>query len=1239
MVEPEEHGVAKDWSQESKILLEHASDPDTHNPDFDLPPRQLDCLVDPKNAHVLVELGGVENLAARLKTNIEDGLSNQDLADGSELFNSRTEYYGKNVLPQRKPKSLLQLMWIAFQDKVLIILSIAAVVSLALGLYETFGQPPEYDSEGRPMPKVDWVEGVAIIVAVIIVVAVGSVNDWQKERQFVKLNKKKEDRHVKAIRNGSPLEISVFDILVGDVLIAEPGELIPVDGVVLTSNGLKCDESAASGESDDLKKYTAETVEKLAASDVHLNPTNKRLDAFVLSGARVVEGTGTYLVIAVGPNSMHGRTMLSLQEDPDSTPLQEKLNNIAEGIAKAGILAALILFIALMIRFFVNLHHSKQTSSQKGEAFMNVLITSITIVVVAVPEGLPLAVTLALAFATTRMLKDNNLVRVLKACETMGSATAICSDKTGTLTQNRMTVIAGIFGSTPFYVDTQARQPPTSAETVDADDAASVQEAVREQSRIKISGDAPEVVLAKFPDNVKTLLLESIALNSTAFEAPPDVREAFVGSKTEVAMLTFAKDFLSLHDLKDYRKHADVVSVFPFDSRRKYMGTAIHESSASDQVTLLLKGASEVVLGKSHQYLDPINGNESVITPEVREKFNGRISDYASQSLRTIGIAYRSLSAQEFQAISQLPEEEAYAKLFTQCTFVGLVGIMDPLRPGVKRAVETCQKAGVTVRMVTGDNLTTAKAIAKDCGILTGQMIDEEPEIAMEGPDFRKLDIFEMKRIVPRLRVLARSSPQDKKKLVKYLKSCDEVVAVTGDGINDVPALKAADIGFSMGIAGTEVAKEASEIILMDDNFGSIVKAMMWGRTVSDAVKKFLQFQLTVNVTAVLLTFVSAVANSDNTSVLTAVQLLWVNLIMDTFAALALATDPPAPSVLERPPDSRKQGLITVTMWKMIFGQAILQLVITFVLHFAGHQIFFHGQPKLFGSQQEELNAMVFNTFVWLQFFNMFVNRRLDNRMNIFEGITKNFFFIGIMLIIGGFQVLIMFVGGAAFSIRRSTGAMWGTAIICGLASIPWAMFLRKIPDSFVSKLYPSWMESIVHKLTFTGSKVPGIHLVEGDDESAMGLPNYKWNYGIERVRDELEFIKRVKGGRVKALKFKPKDIYSNIKESLSPSSASEHSSSPVTTLGANMDHSGDYHTGVTSSSQDGDNRLLAVPQSSSTGLGIRSNSSHSLNSQVSSPTIGAFAMIPAIVGGAVAGWSPQLSEEQSQSQGQQHQK
>lgn len=1172
----------------------------------------------------------MENLAARLKTNIDDGLSSDELVDGSDLLESRTEYYGKNVLPQRKPKSLLQLMWIAFQDKVLIILSIAAVVSLALGLYETFGQPPEYDSEGRPMPKVDWVEGVAIIVAVIIVVAVGSVNDWQKERQFVKLNKKKEDRHVKAIRNGSPLEISVFDVLVGDVLLAEPGELIPVDGVVLTSNGLKCDESAASGESDDLKKYTAKDVEKLAASDVHLNPTNKRLDAFVLSGARVVEGTGTYMVIAIGPNSMHGRTMLSLQEDPDSTPLQEKLNNIAEGIAKAGILAALILFIALMIRFFAKLHNSPQTSSQKGEAFMNVLITSITIVVVAVPEGLPLAVTLALAFATTRMLKDNNLVRVLKACETMGSATAICSDKTGTLTQNRMTVIAGIFGSIPFYVDTQARKAPVSVEG-DADDAASVQEAVNERSKIKITGEAPEVVLGKFPENVKDLLLESIALNSTAFEAPPDVREAFVGSKTEVAMLTFAKDFLALHDLKDYRKRANIVSVFPFDSRRKYMGTAIHEKASSDQVTLLLKGASEVVLAKSQQYLDPVTGNESAISSDTREKFSDRISDYASQSLRTIGIAYRSLSAKEFGAIAKLPEEEAYSKLFTQCTFVGLVGIMDPLRPGVRKAVETCQKAGVTVRMVTGDNLTTAKAIAKECGILTGQPVNEEPEIAMEGPEFRKLDVFEMKRIVPRLRVLARSSPQDKKKLVKYLKSCDEVVAVTGDGINDVPALKAADIGFSMGIAGTEVAKEASEIILMDDNFGSIVKAMMWGRTVSDAVKKFLQFQLTVNVTAVLLTFVSAVANSDNTSVLTAVQLLWVNLIMDTFAALALATDPPAPSVLERPPDSRKQSLITVTMWKMIFGQAILQLVITFVLHFAGRQIFFHGQHKISGGQEEELNAMVFNTFVWLQFFNMFVNRRLDNRMNIFEGITKNFFFIGIMLIIGGFQVLIMFVGGAAFSIRRSTGAMWGTAIICGLTSIPWAMILRCIPDSFVSKLYPNWLDNIIHKLTFTSSKVPGIHLVEGDDENGMGLPNYKWNYGIERVRDELEFIKRVKGGRVKALKFKPKDIYFNIKESLSPSSASENSSSPVTTLGANMDHSADYHAGVTSDRQDADNRLLAVPLSSSKGLGARSSSSHSLNSQVSSPTIGAFAMIPAIVGGAVAGWSPQLSEDQTQ--------
>jgi P-type Ca2+ transporter type 2C len=357
--------------------------------------------------------------------------------------------------------------------------------------------------------------------------------------------------------------------------------------------------------------------------------------------------------------------------------------------------------------------------------------------------------------------------------------------------------------------------------------------------------------------------------------------------------------------------------------------------------------------------------------------------------------------------------------------------------------VAKCQLAGVKIRMVTGDNIDTARAIATECGILRAQ-----DEIVMEGPVFRKLSDKDLADVLPRLTVLARSSPTDKQILVKKLKALGETVAVTGDGTNDGPALKAADVGFSMGIAGTEVAKEASSIVLMDDNFASIVKALMWGRAVNDAVSKFLQFQITVNITAVLLTFVSAVTSSS--SVLTAVQLLWVNLIMDTFAALALATDPPTEEILHREPAGKKAPLITTNMWKMITGQAIFQLAVTFILYFAGSRILGNGNDQ---TKQWELNTMVFNTFVWMQIFNEFNNRRLDNKFNIFAGIHRNYFFIAINAVMVGAQIAIVFVGGRAFSITSIDGTQWAICIVLAAGSLPVGVLIRLFPDEWFAKI------------------------------------------------------------------------------------------------------------------------------------------------------------------------------------------
>jgi Ca2+-transporting ATPase len=862
------------------------------------------------------------------------------ISEGS--YFDRKRVFNDNRLPVKKGKNILQLMWITYNDKVLILLSIAAAISLAVGLYQTFGTTHTAEN-----PPIEWVEGVAIIVAIVIVVVVGSLNDWQKERQFVKLNKKKQDRDVNVIRSGKTQEISVFDVLVGDVMHLEPGDMIPVDGIFIEGHNIKCDESQTTGESDLIRKQPADQV--YAAIENH--ESLRKLDPFILSGAKVTEGVGTFLVTSTGVNSSYGKTLMSLREDPEVTPLQSKLNTLAEYIAKLGGAAGLLLFIVLFIEFLVRLSGNTDTPTEKGQSFLRIFIVTVTIIVVAVPEGLPLAVTLALAFATTRMLKDNNLVRHLKACEVMGNATTICSDKTGTLTQNKMMIVAGTLGTSSRF-----------GGTVEIANGESNNKGKASQPEA-VENVPPQEVVSSLHPETKQLLMDSIVLNSTAFEGETDGQKTFVGSKTETAMLIFARDFLGMENADRHRSNAKIVQLIPFDSGRKCMGVVVQLENG--KYRLLVKGASEILLEKcAYLIRDPTKDPaSSPMTDEHRQTLTNLIDNYASRSLRTIGMVYRDFErwpAKGARVAEGDKSEAVFEDIFRQMVFLGIVGIQDPLREGVTEAVKKCQKAGVIVRMVTGDNLITAKAIATECGIFT------PGGIIMEGPVFRKLSKVKMDQAIPRLQVLARSSPEDKRILVKRLKELGETVAVTGDGTNDAPALKTADVGFSMGIAGTEVAKEASAIILMDDNFASIVKAMMWGRAVNDAVKKFLQFQVTVNITAVLLTFITAVSSSDETSVLTAVQLLWVNLIMDTMAALALATDPPSESILDRKPDPKSAPLITVTMWKMIIGEAIYQLVITLLLYYGAESILSYESDR----EIKSIPALVFNTFVWMQIFN-----------------------------------------------------------------------------------------------------------------------------------------------------------------------------------------------------------------------------------------------------------------------------
>jgi Ca2+-transporting ATPase len=808
------------------------------------------------------------------------------------------------------------------------------------------------------------------------------------------------------------MQINIYDVLVGDVLHLEPGDMIPADGIFIQGHNLKCDESSATGESDQMKKTPAAEVYERLWNGM----ANNRLDPFIISGSKVLEGVGTFLVTSTGVNSSHGKLMMALDEEVQPTPLQVKLGKIADAIAYLGGGAALLLFSVLFIRFCVGLPSNTHTAAEKGSAFMNILIVAITLIVVAVPEGLPLAVTLALAFATTRMLKENNLVRILRACETMGNATTICSDKTGTLTQNKMSVVAGTISK---YAEFSA---------------------VGDQ----LAGKTPTQVVATFSEPVKNLLLNSIAINSTAFEGQEDGKATFVGSKTETALLTFAQDFLGMSSVQEEREAVKIVQMIPFDSGRKCMGAVVKFPDGVHR--LLVKGASEILLTKSTRIIADVTKklDEAELSGSDVRHLEDIINSYAERSLRTIGMVYKDYSQWPPVGAQTLEDDSSQANfddVFNEMVWLGIVGIQDPLRPGVTEAVKQCQGAGVVVRMVTGDNFVTAQAIATQCGIFT------EGGIVMEGPKFRQLTVPEMDSVIPKLQVLARSSPEDKRVLVRRLKELGETVAVTGDGTNDGPALKMADIGFAMGIAGTEVAKEASSIILMDDNFASIVKALMWGRAVNDAVQKFLQFQLTVNITAVLLTFVSAVASTTMQSVLTAVQLLWVNLIMDTLAALALATDPPSQVILDRKPSPKSAPLITLNMWKMIIGQAIYQLIVTFTLNFAGAKIF----P---GYTDDQIRTIVFNTFVWMQIFNEFNNRRLDNKFNIFEGVTRNLFFVVVNCFMVGGQVAIVFVGGEAFSIVRLSLEHWGVCIGLAIGCLPWAVVIRCVPDEYIGTMW-----------------------------------------------------------------------------------------------------------------------------------------------------------------------------------------
>ncbi|XP_024035970.1 calcium-transporting ATPase 9, plasma membrane-type isoform X1 [Citrus clementina] len=924
--------------------------------DFGIGLEQLASVTRDHNFSALEQYGGVKGLSELLKTNLEKGISGDD----TDLSNRRNSF-GSNTYPLKKGRSFLNFLWEAWQDLTLIILIVAAIASLALGI------KTEGVEEG-------WYDGASIAFAVFLVIVVTAISDYRQSLQFQNLNKEKRNIQLEAMRGGKAVKISIFDVVVGEIVPLRIGDQVPADGVLVTGHSLAIDESSMTGES------------KIVRKD-HKTP-------FLMSGCKVADGVGTMMVTGVGINTEWGLLMASISEDNgEETPLQVRLNGVATFIGIVGLAVAFLVLAVLLVRFFTG-HTTKEDGSSafvKGrtsvsdavDGVIKIVTIAVTIVVVAVPEGLPLAVTLTLAYSMRKMMADKALVRRLSACETMGSATTICSDKTGTLTLNEMTVVEAFIGRKKI-------NPP--------DD----------------SSQMHSIVIS--------LLSEGIAQNTTGNVFVPKDGEAVEvsGSPTEKAILSWAVKLGMKFDR--VRSETTVLHVFPFNSEKKRGGVAVKRINS--EVHVHWKGAAEMILASCTKYLDTDGQLQSIDGDE--DFFKAAVDEMAARSLRCVAIAYRSCEADEVPTEEEsldkwtLPEEELI--------LLAIVGIKDPCRPGVKDAVKLCRDAGVKVRMVTGDNLQTAKAIALECGILGSDAEANDPNI-IEGKVFRALSDKEREKVAQEITVMGRSSPNDKLLLVQALRKGGDVVAVTGDGTNDAPALHEADIGLAMGIQGTEVAKENSDIIILDDNFASVVKVVRWGRSVFANIQKFIQFQLTVNVAALLINVVAAISSGDVP--LNAVQLLWVNLIMDTLGALALATEPPTDHLMHRLPVGRKEPLITNIMWRNLIVQALYQVTVLLVLNFKGTSILhLEGERRQHASDVK--NTMIFNAFVLSQIFNEF-NARKPDEINVFTGVTKNYLFMGIIGITFVLQIIIIEFLGKFTKTVKLDWKLWLASIGIGL--------------------------------------------------------------------------------------------------------------------------------------------------------------------------------------------------------------
>jgi len=843
----------------------------------------------------------------------------------AEVLESRKKY-GVNILTPPEKEPLWKQFLEKFTDPLIIILMIAGVLSIGISFYEYFGL-----NEGFTV----FFEPIGIFVAILLATGLAFYFELKADKEFAILNQVNDDELVEVIRNCNATQIPKKDVVVGDVVIINTGAEVPADGELLECVSLNVDESTLTGEPMCHKSVDEKDFDPNATY-----PTNH-----VLKGTKVMEGHGIFRVTAVGDKTENGKVFVAAQiDDSVKTPLNEQLDGLSDLITKLSYgFAALVVIGRLLIYF---LGDNSMEWAHITAYVLQTLMIAVTLIVVAVPEGLPMAVTLSLAYSMRRMLKTNNLVRKMHACETMGATTVICTDKTGTLTQNQMSV-----EEAQFY------------------------------------GLANQ---ALGTDETSRLIKEGIALNSTASLdlSNPD-KPVVLGNPTEGALLLWLRN--NGIDYRNLKEDANVVEELPFSTERKYMATVVDSAQLEGKKILYVKGAPEIIRSLCKQ----IDKNVNIAD------IDRQLTDYQNRAMRTLGFAYQVLNDSDMA----IADGKVVAD---NLTFMGIVAIADPVRKDVPAAVQKCMAAGINVKIVTGDTPGTAKEIGRQIGLWTKK--DSDSAI-ITGAEFEKLSDDELDKKVLGLKIIARARPLDKKRLVESLQRNNQVVAVTGDGTNDAPALKAAHVGLSMG-DGTSVAKEASDITIIDNSFSSICRAVMWGRSLYQNIQRFLLFQLTVNVAACFIVLVGAFMGTE--SPLTVTQMLWVNLIMDTFGAMALASLPPSQSVMKDKPRDRKAFILTKPMMKDILGVGgfFFLLLVVFLYIFQHTEI--TQMTDLLHCKLGEANGLspyeqtlLFSIFVWTHLWYMFNTRSFETGKSFFQlKMSKEFFTIVAIIFIG--QIVIV---------------------------------------------------------------------------------------------------------------------------------------------------------------------------------------------------------------------------------------